>query len=631
MVDFRKFVFVLVAVALFAFTASAASTTFSCTANASVNTLIRAEGITELLGDVVLNCNGGTPTALGAPIPMVNLQVSVPTGVNITSRPTALATEALLLIDEPNGANPNNTTVANVGYMTCDTVTCQGLGDGNGGFQVGGATPGAPSTNYYGNAVAPGVQGGNRNTFQGVLQSPQQLIWIGVPIDPPGPNFTRVIRITNIRVNATGYFTAGGTGSFPIGVTLNPTPSFALPILNPVNIAVANVQNGLTFSVSDLVSGWRQCVSKKDATFAGYLKFQENFLSSFKKRIAIQAKPFNNYLGLDQAPTWATLAPQSVPGGIYWSESGLMPVGNSQALPLGGVYANVGYADQGTRLKAVFNSIPKGASVYVATYYFKSGTDPVTGVANTVLTAARLVSSADGSFATRGSVADGIVKIADGTVTSASAVWEVLQANPFEKETIQIAFGISYTADPGNNSPEASVTAKVNGSFAPISTVTTSSSAAPIPRFADTSTATDLFMINMCVTNLLFPYVTSQSNFDTGLAISNTSTDPWKTTPQTGTCDVYHYGENAPAMLTIGPVPSGDKTTWLTSIVAPNFNGYVISICRFQFGHGFAFISDFGATQLAMGYLALVVPEDAANGRKAQDSAISQYGEMLGQ
>jgi len=624
MVDFRKFVFVLVAVALFAFTASAANTTFSCVANASVNTLIRSEGIAELLGDVVLNCTGGSSTGNGLPIPMVNLQVSVPTGVNITSRLTSLATEALLLLDEPNAPNPNNTAATPMGYFPCTEVTCAALGNGTGGFD------GTGIPNYYGGGTA-GSAGNNRNTFEGVLQSPQQLIWIGIPIDPPGATYTRVIRITNIRVNATGYFTSGGTGSFPIGVTLNPTPSFALPILNPVNVAVANVQNGLTFSVSDLVSGWRQCISWKSATFVGYLNFKENFLSAFKKRISVEAKPFTGWLGLDAAPTWASLGAQSKPGGIYWSESGLMPVDNTGG-SIGGAFANVGYADQGTRLKAVFSNIPKGVCVYVATHYYVVGTDPVTGIANTVLTAARLVSSEDGSFATRGAVADGSVKIADGTVTSATAVWEVLQANPFEKETIKLAFGISYTADPGNNSPEANVTAKVNGSFAPISTVTAASASAPIPRFADSSTANDIFVINLCVTNLLYPYVTNQVSFDTGMAISNTSTDPWKTTPQKGTCDVYHYGANAPAMITTPVVESATTYTWLTSMVAPNFQGYVIAICRFQYAHGFAFVSDFGATKLAMGYLALIVPDTASIGRApAVPTSGSLTGEQLAQ
>ena len=38
------------------------------------------------------------------------------------------------------------------------------------------------------------------------------------------------------------------------------------------------------------------------------------------------------------------------------------------------------------------------------------------------------------------------------------------------------------------------------------------------------------------------------------------------------------------------------------------FTGYMIAVCRFQYAHGFAFISDLGARNLAMGYLALVIP-----------------------
>jgi len=42
--------------------------------------------------------------------------------------------------------------------------------------------------------------------------------------------------------------------------------------------------------------------------------------------------------------------------------------------------------------------------------------------------------------------------------------------------------------------------------------------------------------------------------------------------------------------------------------LAPGFQGYIIAVCNFQFAHGFAFISDLGARNLAMGYLALVLP-----------------------
>ena len=74
--------------------------------------VLRAEGLTELIGDIVLTCTGGaTPDGRVALIPTANFTVSF--GTNVTSRllnynslPTSSVTspntsEALLLIDEP--------------------------------------------------------------------------------------------------------------------------------------------------------------------------------------------------------------------------------------------------------------------------------------------------------------------------------------------------------------------------------------------------------------------------------------------------------------------------------------------------------------------------------------------------
>jgi hypothetical protein len=77
--------------------------TLSCATTASTPT-IRAEGFTELVGDIILNCSGGTPTPAGQPIPQVNITIFMNTA--ITSRllqNSSQASEALLLIDEPNG------------------------------------------------------------------------------------------------------------------------------------------------------------------------------------------------------------------------------------------------------------------------------------------------------------------------------------------------------------------------------------------------------------------------------------------------------------------------------------------------------------------------------------------------
>jgi len=55
--------------------------------------------------------------------------------------------------------------------------------------------------------------------------------------------------------------------------------------------------------------------------------------------------------------------------------------------------------------------------------------------------------------------------------------------------------------------------------------------------------------------------------------------------------------------------------TALASITVSGFQGYMIAVCNFQYAHGFAFISDLGARNLAMGYLAVVIgdPSSQAN------------------
>jgi len=74
--------------------------------------------------------------------------------------------------------------------------------------------------------------------------------------------------------------------------------------------------------------------------------------------------------------------------------------------------------------------------------------------------------------------------------------------------------------------------------------------------------------------------------------------------------------------------------TTLASVTVPNFQGYMIAICQFQYAHGFAFISDLGARNLAMGYLALVVPDPAGNGGRGANplsSGANGTGEILAQ
>ncbi len=105
MVDFRKCLLAFAALAVlasFAVPANAQGTAaLQCTFNAAVTPTIRAEGLTELVGDIVLNCNGGTATPAGFPVPQANITVF--TSTNLTSRLTSAPfTEVLMLIDEPH-------------------------------------------------------------------------------------------------------------------------------------------------------------------------------------------------------------------------------------------------------------------------------------------------------------------------------------------------------------------------------------------------------------------------------------------------------------------------------------------------------------------------------------------------
>jgi hypothetical protein len=102
--------------------------------------------------------------------------------------------------------------------------------------------------------------------------------------------------------------------------------------------------------------------------------------------------------------------------------------------------------------------------------------------------------------------------------------------------------------------------------------------------------------------------VTNQAGFDTGIAISNTTEYPFETIPVNDKCTFNFFGANAPAPFTTPVINGGTTYVNVASTLAPNFQGYVIVVCDFPLAHGFAFVSDIGARNLARGYLALVLP-----------------------
>jgi hypothetical protein len=636
MVNFRRVVTVLAVLALF--TGLAFAQQENCSAQATSSTPLRGEGYTEQTGDIIINCVGGQPLAFGANIPLVNFTVFYNTTVTSRLLPTTSGgsgqtsnqtSEALLLIDDPN-TNPSGLPVG-IGVNTTSYGSTLGLipclTPLTGCTQTVGANVAGYSTAVVGAAAAP-------NVYQGVVNG-NSVTFYGVPVLPPTTVGSRVYRIVNVRVNAnqvSGGSASGGTT--PVQSFITVSGAAALPISNSQPI-VGYIQNGLTASIGTSV-GYNQCVGQTKSTVAS-VKFQENFGTAFKTRVFAQAN--TNWAGqsgtIPQAPAAMN---QSTPAAIYNSESNFVYPG---AYGANGYIA--GLADFGTRLKATFNNIPSGVHVFVQVSNVAAPAVPGGSAANANTVGgvayvgyAALVSgetTSDGAGVlpsvsasdNAGGLGIAEVSIVAGTGT---AVWEVVNTNPNTSEAFSFPVYITYTAATATNTPLPGIST-VTLSYAPTSTSGAASTSLPIPRFSAGNAVTgNIFSINVCRTILLYPYVTNQAGFDTGLTVANTSQDSFTTGTnatgaQAGSCTFTFYGGTTaaattpPGPKTIGPVQAG--TVWADTLsdpqFAPTFQGYAFAVCNFQFAHGFAFISDVGARNLAMGYLAIVIPDPGSGVR----------------
>jgi hypothetical protein len=588
MADFRRCILVLAALALLLGTVGTVSAqqqqAYTCFSTATP-LQVRYEGLAELVGDFVLQCTGGNPTDPGAPAQKVNIQIFLNTPT-VTSRVlTSPGTEALLLVDEPA---PTEQTLCAVG-ANCPVL---GLGSST-------SSPYKPTTATNTNPNPLPIF----NVWQGQLAgaaSPNSIVFNGVPIIAPGTQGgTRTFRITNVRApaNALGVPAPG----IPLSITESIATSNGsiLPISsNTAQQVVGVVLKGLIVTNSG-GTVFQQCFSVTNGT-SGSITLTKGFAAAFKVR---------NTATTPAAPLGD--APQNVPNTAYNTETGFY----NQTL-----LANAGNATQGTRFRIVFTNVNKGVTLSVPT---SLQYDPNTGLtvlnqpapvtvppAVPPLYAVLTTTDANGG----GGFVAGTGAITPDSSGTATAVYEVLQAdisNPNEQLTIPVT--ISFVSNPGSNIPAITVgtPSQLGASFAPISNISVASDfSVPIPRFRDTSSGGAHFSIGKCASHLLFPFVTNQAGFDTGMAISNTSADPYLTSTQAGTCTLNFFGASAPAAVTTANVAAGTTYTTTALAVAPGFQGYVIADCQFQFAHGFAFVTRVGAVDVAMGYLALVIPDN---------------------
>jgi len=676
MVDFRKWLLALAVVGLLlgvgTSTANAQNPAFTCAATAVPNT-VRSEGVTELLGDLILNCTGGVPTAAGSPIPLQNVVVQV-SGTYITSRivdATTGASEALLLIDEPYPDSPfppgaakdvTNPPLNQEGCVASNNTNCIVLSVGVGVGACG-------SYNGYYNYPDPlpscptGTQspGPHYNVFQGIDSGANQISWSGVPIDAPGTAGTRIIRITNIRANA-NPLAAAASSLTP--ATISETISvngYQIIAINQTTAVVANIQQGLISSVGNPSyppsGAYQQCnsvnlyllptpgaIPTDDGIF---VNATEGFRYAFRPQNYLQIY----YAGLDgyyYAPglySGINYYYQDVLDYPYASESGFTPDLTNSTLDetFGG---SIGVADHGTEIQFAVANVGAGINLYAPSYVYLSGnygSGTLIGVA---------VLSGQNGIITNGYQTNVPVVYAPGvgsngppvlinpTATpTVSLVYEIYYADPSVQETLSVPISVEYTSNTASNTPPVTSTTApttVTPTFYPLPTAATSTTwttatTGPVPRFEPDTTTSPLYTISACTCNLLFPFVTNQAGFDTGIAIANTTDSPtFGIAPpiiaQNGTVTLNYYGSTPGTTAGVAPyttqaaVPAGTELVFTLSngggipggstpsVVVPataGFQGYIIAQANFQYCHGFAFISDVGAQKLAEGYLAI--------------------------
>ena len=319
---------------------------FTCSANVAVPPVVRSEGITELVGDILLSCTGGKPTPAGQVIPTAAISVTLNTQVTNRLLNQSGQSDALLMIDEPLSAT------SPVPINLCTTPGgCPVISNGTG---VG---------NFNGSS-------GHPNVFSGIVAG-NQVTFFSVPVLPASSNGARVFRFTNVRANIAVLSPGGNQAS--VGQFTVPS-IFASPSITFSNGATVPIINGT--SPSD----------KNGPVVVAFPTQGPSFQTGYNPTTVTPSQTsFTLFYGASEAGTglWKAISSSStptdpnavsptvtIPAPSCACESGtVINVKN----PLTGTL--IGAADYGTRFTAAF-ALPPGASASVPAQI------PLTGVDN---------------------------------------------------------------------------------------------------------------------------------------------------------------------------------------------------------------------------------------------------------
>jgi hypothetical protein len=456
----------------------------SCTSNAGAPNLVHAEGIADFAGDLVLNCTGGSPTPQGEPIPEYKITLTLNTNVTSQLLPHGpKLSEALLMIDDPFPASPFPSFLSPFPSEP-PQILCTPLG----GTCAETGTGGSPSPYQS-----------QPNVFVGKQITAKSLQW-QIPIDPPGVNLTRVIRLTNVRADASQLGVPTGFVPTEVKATVGIQGAEPVAVAAPqqiVALGVAGADVSVTASNPIL-----QCVPHNASLVGGSGVAAFDFSTQIAEAFSYSFKNRNYGTEIFGVEFPEPLSEQNVPGFVYRTETGLYSPSLFTAAP------TLGLADFGTRIRVKFESLPAGVRLFVPIIITMTGNDgfDIPGQVQLVQANDDGLSSA-GYEPVSSTAMVGTTPVAEVSYlgSTAYAIYESLYADSSVTETVTVPVAVAFTRSP------VAGQVKMVSSLAPVSSSETASASAPLPRFASIYAAQPAFSVEKCPVSTLSAAILSKT------------------------------------------------------------------------------------------------------------------------
>lgn len=544
--------------------------------------LVRIEGTSELVGDIAITCENRGQGRGFVPSGSLVVDLAVSLSVGIANQSGfglgADVTDAVLVVNE----------------KTCLASTSERL------FSDCGA-----------NGTVQDPMLARRSSA-----SPGLLLWSGVALPIPGAAIgsesaravpldncvgrygvpggchptTTSVRLTNIRVNAAeaGVGSDARSGAIPIEAAVSMSSAGGSVVLEAGTLPVAHAAPGVSALARSVQAG-RLC---SEGEAFGEVRIFEGFASAFK----------------------AVAGPSTRPGRPGWTDDYYPTAAGAAAQP------------SPTRLRIGFSGLPEGISIAAPVAPVCASEDEAAGLRLGLVQGASAI-GLGGTVASDGLARD--VPLTVSEAAEAFAVYQVLAADPSAQEGCRIQFRLNPSDSDGPAIRGGRVT--VDASLAPLGPAASSGPLRAGPRFvAPGRVPRPSFLVGECGTTLFFPFVTNQTTFDTAVVLVNTSADPLGTRYQPGSCSLTFHGaglegEQSPTVRRTVEIDAGEQVAFRLSSgnaargvdPLPDFQGYLVAQCSFQYAHGFAFVTEQvgGASVLAQGYLAEVVSQSGESAR----------------